>query len=227
MPIGVLINCGAVCMGGLCGGCLREIIPQHLKDTLPIIFGISAIVLGINKINDLNNIVVVILSIIVGYIIGESFNIENLIERLGAVILKNKKEYEKDKESLMSAALIIFCFSGTGIFGALNEGISGDSMVLISKSVLDFFTACIFSSIVGFSISLISIVQFAVLFSVYLSALFLSPYMTPYVIGNFVAVGGVITMIIGLNLSQITSIKSANVLPSIVLSIVFSFLINI
>nr|VXZ90170.1 Protein of uncharacterised function (DUF554) [Klebsiella pneumoniae] len=36
------------------------------------------------------------------------------------------------------AVLILFCASGTGIFGALTEGMTGDPTILLTKSILDF-----------------------------------------------------------------------------------------
>lgn len=55
------------------------------------------------------------------------------------------------------AIIVLFCASGTGIFGAMNEGMTGDPSILIAKSFLDFFTAMIFACSLGIAVSVISI----------------------------------------------------------------------
>jgi len=47
------------------------------------------------------------------------------------------------------AILVLFCASGTGIFGAMNEGMTGDTSLLVVKSILDLPTAAIFAAALG------------------------------------------------------------------------------
>ena len=48
----------------------------------------------------------------------------------------------------------IFCASGFGIYGVLMEGMSGESSILLSKAVMDLFTALIFAGAMGAAVSL-------------------------------------------------------------------------
>lgn len=50
------------------------------------------------------------------------------------------------------AILVLFCASGTGIFGAMHEGMTGDPSILYIKTVLDLFTAGIFATMLGFAV---------------------------------------------------------------------------
>ena len=59
----------------------------------------------------------------------------------------------------VSAVVILFCCGGTGWYGALNEGLTGDGSILITKSILDFVTACIFGSILGKIVPMLCIPQ--------------------------------------------------------------------
>ena len=63
---------------------------------------------------------------------------------------------------------------GTGIYGSLESGMTGDASILISKSILDFFTAMIFSCSLGYIVSMIAIPQFIVFFLLFVSAGFIS-----------------------------------------------------
>lgn len=225
MPIGIIVNSIATLFGGIIGTVFSDIIPERLKKSLPIIFGFSAIALGISKISEGYNITVIILSIIIGFALGEIMNIdaffEKLIHQSIAKIVKSKVIKEASVDVIIMAVLI-FCFSGTGIFGALKEGMSQDSTILLSKSGMDFFTAIIFSSLVGISIAFISIPQFLIMISLYGIAVVSTPQLTEYVLGNFAAVGGIITMMMGFKMAEITKIKVSNALPALLIVIIIS-----
>lgn len=60
--------------------------------------------------------------------------------------------------------IVLFCASGTGIYGSLDAGMTGDSTILISKSILDFFTAAIFACNLGYVVSVIAIPQFLIFY---------------------------------------------------------------
>ena len=45
--------------------------------------------------------------------------------------------------------IVLFCSSGTGIYGCLDAGMTGNATVLLSKSILDFFTAMVFACNLG------------------------------------------------------------------------------
>ena len=55
--------------------------------------------------------------------------------------------------------IVLFCVSGTGIYGSIVSGMSGDHSVLISKSIRDLFTAAIFACSLGMVGGMIAISQ--------------------------------------------------------------------
>jgi uncharacterized protein len=225
MPSGIVINALSVLSGGLIGGFTGNRIPERLRQSLPTVFGFAAIAMGILKVIDTQNLTVVILSLILGAVVGELLRLEHTLERISTwVIRKVGKQSTTDAQGveLVVMAMVAFCVSGTGIFGALQEGFTGDASILLSKSVLDFSTALIFSSLVGYSIALVSVPQIVILSLVYLGAGLISPLMNPYVLGNFMAVGGIVTLMIGAQMSKMATIKAANAIPAIAIVIVLS-----
>jgi len=229
MPYGILINASSVLIGGLIGGFAGNKVPERLRNALPTVFGFAAFAMGILKVVDTQNLTVVILSLIVGAIIGELLDLEHKLERISKWAIQkvsHKKETNKLAVELLVMAMVAFCVSGTGIFGALEEGFTGDASILLSKSILDFSTAVIFSSVVGYSIALVSLPQIIILSLVYLGAGFISPLMSPYVLGNFLAVGGIVTIMIGAQMSKMAKIKAANAIPAIALVILLSLMIH-
>ena len=67
--------------------------------------------------------------------------------------------------------IVLFCASGTGIYGSLTAGMTGDNSILISKSILDFFTAAIFACNLGYVVSIISIPQFLIFFVLFIGVI--------------------------------------------------------
>ena len=111
-----------------------------------------------------------------------------------------------------------------GIFGAINEGITGSTDILLTKAVLDLFSGIVFGTLFGLSVSLIAIPQFAILALLYASAAFLAPYMTPGMLSDFTACGGVIFVATGLRMCGIKIFPVINMLPSMLIIMLLSAL---
>ncbi len=224
MPIGVIVNSIVVVLGGLIGAFMGSKLPKRVLDELPAIFGLSAIAMGITLIVKLENLTPVILAIILGTILGETLQLEySLTKMIGRYV--EKSEHEKsDKTEILITVIVLFCFSGTGIFGVLNEGFTGDSSIMITKSILDFFTAITFGASVGYLVALVAIPQFVINMVLFLCAGFIIPLLNDGMLADFKACGGIITMAVGLKLSNIRSFKVINMLPGIILAIPLSYL---
>jgi uncharacterized membrane protein YqgA involved in biofilm formation len=225
MPIGILVNIGVVVVGGIVGALLRNVISLHIKDTAFTLFGLGALMLGISSVVLFDDVTIVVLALVLGGLFGEWLKIEDRIRGLlnKAVSLLHEQASDEVITDLV-LAIAIFCFSGTAIYGSLLEGLSGDPQVLLTKSILDFFTAIIFAAMVGYSISLIAIPQSIVLFSLFGLATLLSPIMTDSILLNFRAFGGIVIIALVLNVLKIKKIKILNLLPGFVFVILFSYI---
>ncbi|PLP41213.1 hypothetical protein CWM98_24915, partial [Klebsiella variicola] len=167
MAIGIFVCSGSLLVGALAGASLNRFIPEHFKKTLPLIAGLISISMGIFFVNKLHNLPPIALAIIVGTIIGGLLNIEKWIERAGTTlrtpierIFPAQASASVSAEDFMNqfiAVLILFCASGTGVFGAMREGMTGDASILIAKAFLDFFTATIFACTLGIAVAAISV----------------------------------------------------------------------
>ena len=104
------------------------------------------------------------------------------------------------------ALVILASFSGTGIFGAMNEGMTGDPSILIVKSFLDFFTAMIFATTLGYAVTTIFIPQTLLQSILAYSAVFIIPFVTPEMRADFGAVGGVLMIATGFRILQYSNV---------------------
>lgn len=113
--------------------------------------------------------------------------------------------------------IVLFCASGSGIYGSLDSGMTGDSSVLIAKSILDFFTAAIFACNLGFVVSVIALPQFVIFFALFLMAKFIFPLTTPEMILDFKACGGVLMLATGFRMIKVKMFPTADMIPSMLL----------
>lgn len=221
IPKGIIIDCCCVLLGTNLGGVIKNLVPNRIKQPMNVIFGIAAIAIGLTSIVKLQSLPAVILALILGALIGEIINLDNKIKILFQTVLQKLHfKIQGDKEEYMRFYLIVavtFCASGTNIFGAMNEGISGDFTILLSKAVMDIFAATIFATTLGRAMNLIVLPQFVILCICFYSAQFILPFITPAILNDFVAVGGLLTLVLGLSIAQIKHISAVNLLPALIL----------
>lgn len=224
MPVGILINATSLALGGMAGCLLGNKMSEDLKEKMNWIFGLCAMAMGITSVVLTKNLPPVVFSVIAGTLIGFGIRFGRLIQqgsgKLMGVFMKNA---DASQTELMVTAVVLFCASGTGIYGALDSGMTGNHTILIAKSVLDFFTAMIFACKLGKATSLIAFPQLAVMLAIYFSAKLILPLTTEMMIQDFKACGGIILLATGLRIMQIRAFPIADMIPSMVLVMPVSY----
>lgn len=224
MLIGPIVNSGAIILGGLLGGFLGVKMPERLRTSLPQTFGLCSMALGVVLLVEMHSMPVVILSVILGAAIGELFYLERYIARLGNMARGIASRFAPDTgmdQSVFTekfvAIIVLFCASGTGIIGAMTEGMTHDPNILFVKAIMDLFTAAIFATVLGYAVALIFIPQWIVQFLIASAAVFILPLTNAQMMGDFTAAGGFIMLAAGFRISGIKSIAVGNLLPALIL----------
>ena len=221
MPIGIITDVCATFLGAILGLILGKRIKQDIKNALNNTLGIAAITMGIVLILRVHTLSAVVLAILLGCITGELLQLERRVNSgVTTVVSKLMKGSNADEAFLIqvSAVVVLFCCGGTGWYGALNEGLTGDGSILITKSILDCVTACIFGSILGAIVPVLCIPQLVVYLALFFVSGLVQPFITPDMISDFSAAGGIITLCAGLRLTGIKrDIKVLNLLPALIL----------
>ena len=133
------------------------------------------------------------------------------------------KDVDSDTSDLMLTAVVLFCASGTGIYGALDSGMTGNHSILIAKAVLDFFTAMIFACQLGRATAFIGLPQFVILTALFAMAKIIVPMTTDVMIADFKACGGFILVATGLRMMKLKSFPVADMIPAMILVMPISF----
>ena len=226
MNIGILIDCGSVLLGGLIGSLIQDRLSESFKTQINKVLGLSSMGMGAAAIVLMEHMPAVIFALILGTSFGLVIHLGDQITKaaVGMNALVNKRESSADKNAMMVTATVLFCASGTGIYGALTAGMSGDSSILIAKSILDFFTAIIFACTLGKSVSLIAVPQFVILELLFLLAGVIVPLTNPSMINDFKACGGFIMLATGFRMVKLLDFPIADMIPAMVAVMPFSAL---
>lgn len=229
--IGPVINSCATLLGGALGATLSNGLKEKYRTRLPLTFGGASMAMGIALIVKMNTLPAVVFSLLLGSVIGEMLDIELNIGRLagklrgpldrlmpqkgggdGPAGLSNEEFIDK-----FVGILVLFVASGTGIFGSMSEGITGDPTILIAKALLDFMTAGIFATALGMSVAAIAVPQFIVQLALLFLGRSVMPLTTPLLIGDFSALGGIIMFLTGFRIAGVKSFPVGNLLPGLLL----------
>jgi len=234
MPTGIIINSSAILLGGLLGALLGHHIPERIRTTLSVIFGLCSMGMGIVYIANINTLPAVILAVIIGVVIGELLFLEKQIASgIGKIrgplekILKSDNHGNDDTEEFMNSfisVVVLFCASGTGIFGAIESGMSGDHTVLIAKAILDFFTAMTFAIKLGPLVAFIAVPQVIIMLTLFFSSGLIHPATNELMRLDFTACGGILMLATGFRISGIKHFPIANMIPAMILVMPFSYL---
>lgn len=224
--LGVLVNTISVIIGSLIGVFLKKGLPEKTSKALTTAIGLAVVYIGIDGMMNGENTLVLVLSMVIGAVIGTLLNLDQRLEALGKRIEGKFKGSEDSKiaEGFVSATLL-FCVGAMAIVGALQSGLSGNHETQYTKAILDFISAAILASTLGWGVMLASVSVFVLQGSIVLLAQFAEPYLNDYVIAEMTCAGSVLILALALNMLGITKIKLMNYLPAMFVPIILCIIL--
>jgi hypothetical protein len=225
---GPFINAGAVLLGGVLGAVLSQRLPERIRVSMTSIFGLASLGIGILLVVKCANLPVMVLATLLGALTGEFCYLEKGInaavgkaQRMVSRPGKHGGGHDAFVQNYV-AIIILFCASGTGIFGSMHEGMTGDPSILIAKAFLDFFTATIFACTLGIAVAAISVPMLIIQLTLAACATLILPMTTPAMMADFTAVGGLLLVATGLRICGIKMFAVVNMLPALLLAMPLS-----
>lgn len=241
---GTIVNVGAIIVGGLAGLLSRRFLKERYQETITKAMGFGIIVMALgstlsqmfvvklsgtadqlNASLDIQGTMMMIISLAAGALLGEFINLDFWFERFGTW-LRDKTGNQEDSRFIDAfvAASLTVCVGAMAIIGAMQDGISGSHDTLYAKAILDLIIIMMMTASLGRG-CIFSAIPVAVLQgTVTLLARVVAPFMTEVAVSNISLVGNVLILCVGVNLIRPKTIRVANVLPAIVIAILFSFL---
>ena len=215
MPgLGTIINTAAIVAGGLLGLLFKNLLTKSMEDTLLKASSVCVLFIGIGgamsqmlKITDgaliTSGSMMLIICFVLGGLVGELLNIEGAFERFGAWL--RKKTHNESDSGFLSGfihASLTVCIGAMAIVGSIQDGLLGDASLLCAKAALD--------AVIQGGVTLLSRV--------------IAPVMTDAAIASLSFTGSVMIFCVGVNLIWGKTIKVANLLPTLVFAVVYTFL---
>jgi len=221
---GTIVNTFAVIAGGTLGLIAHRKLPENINKIYFQAIGLVTIALGINMVWNIENVLLVVLSIVLGAVTGEIFRLENKVESIGQFLkVKLKTKNERFTEGLVTSFLL-FCIGSMTIVGAIQEGTGGSSDLLLTKSVMDFFSAMLLATGLGLGVVVSSVPLFIFQGSITLIAMLGSQFLSDEIILGLTNTGGILLIGLGINILEIKKMSILNMLPSLFFIIIFIIL---
>lgn len=220
--MGAIVNFLSIIIGGALGLVLKRGIPKKLESALVNGVALCILLIGISGALEGNNILIAIISIVVGAIIGELLDIDAFINRLAKRIedkLNSSGGDMKFAKGFVTATLL-FCVGAMAIVGSLDSGLKGDNTTLYTKALLDGITAVVFASNFGVGVLFSSLPILLYQGGITLLASLVAPMLTTAVINEMTCVGSLLIIALALNMLKVCNIKVANYLPAILMPII-------
>lgn len=220
--LGTLINALLIIVGTIIGRLLKN-IPEDMKQTVMYAIGLAVTVIGLQMGFESGQFLIVIISLVLGAVIGEWIDLDLQLNRFGqwleSIVGKNKKGENISIAQGFVSATLIFVIGSMAIIGSLDSGLRNDHDLLIVKGLIDGFTSIILATTLGIGVLLSAVPVILYQGTIALFATQISRIIPEEALALFIremtATGGIMIVAIGLNMIGLTKIRVANLLPGI------------
>ncbi len=226
MLLGTFVNAIAILVGSTLGIMFLRNIPEQIKAIVFQGLGLSLLLIGMRGALKVEEILTVILSLVLGGVVGELLNIDKKLESLSLVL---KKRFKSNNDSFsigFANSFILFCTGALGIVGSINQGIQGDYSLLFTKAIFDGFSSIALASVYGVGVLLSFIPLIIIQTILTLIAHYFSAAFSLFLINQLTAVGGLLIVGVGINILEIKKLKVVNFLPALLIVIILSIVFH-
>lgn len=216
MPLtGTIVNFLAILAGGGLGLLFKKGLPARYMTAL--LFAISLIVfaLGLSYVLKSADIMVVLLSVIMGTLMGTALKLGQRLQSLGDNLQGRMKLGDGRFSDGFVSCTLLYCVGAMAITGSIQDGLNGDPTILFLKSVMDGVTAIFFASTMGVGVLFSAVPVLLYQGAIALMASMLSGVLDMAVVTEMAAAGGAALMALSLNMMEVKKFNVADMLPAI------------
>jgi uncharacterized membrane protein YqgA involved in biofilm formation len=223
--LGTIVNVSTVITGSLIGLWINKSLPKRYIHIFFQVMGLFTLFLGISMALKSTHVLHLVLALITGSLLGEWLNLEKGMEKLSNRLKKKiKLKNEKFTDGLLTAFLL-YCVGSMTIIGAIEEGIGGSPRLLLIKSAMDGISSIALASGLGIGVLFSAVPLFIFQGGLTVLAMMLGDFVSQPIIFELTATGGVLLMGLGIDILEIKKIKVMNMLPALLMIILFMLLL--
>lgn len=217
IAIGTLVNTGAILVGGALGSFVIPRVPDAMKETVMKALGLTTLLIGLQMALASKEVLLIIVSLAAGGFIGEALQIERRLEKQAERLERMTGDSGGTFAASFVRITLLFCVGAMAITGSFEDGLHHNPSILFAKAVLDGIGSIVFSSVMGPAVILTALPVFLYQGFLTLGATSLTGLMSPAMINELAACGGILVMAIGLNLTEAVKIRVGNLIPALLL----------
>lgn len=218
--LGTVVNTAAILAGSVLGSAVKKGLREKYQNALFTAMGLAAAAIGINAVvGHLPNSqypVLFIVSLAAGSLLGTALDLDGKFGRLtGKLSASNLGEG-------LGTGILLYCIGTLSILGPVMSAVYGDHTYLFTNAALDFVTSAVLSSSYGIGMALAAPVLFCWQGTIYMAAKYLSAaFFSDAMLDELSIVGGILIAASGLGILKIKDCKTMNLLPSLLVPILF------
>ena len=216
IPYGTLLNVLLVILGGTVGIFTKKIISSQLKKKIFIALGLFTIIIGVTMCFNFQNYIVVIFSLILGSKLGHYLNLDLVIKNLTKNLKEKLKINSNNFTEGILTSFLLFCIGSMTIVGSIEEGLGKPPTILYTKSVMDGVSSILLSSIFGVGVIFSVFPMIIFQGSITLLTFYFRDFIPNQLISDIESVGGIVIIVMGLNILGLKKVKAVNLLPSLI-----------
>lgn len=225
--LGTVVNTIAILVGGTLGLFFKHGIKEHYAQIIMKAVALTVVLIGLKGALAVEDLMVVIFSMVAGAIVGTFLRIEERLEQLGDQLESKFKGGDGQFSKGFVTASLLFCVGSMAIVGALEGGLLGRHDTLFAKSVIDGITSVIFASTLGIGVIFSAVSVLLYQGAIALGAGLLKDVLTDPVVANMSVVGGLLIFGLGVNMLLEVRIKVGNLLPAVFMPIFFGLVMGL
>ncbi|MEX2442921.1 MAG: DUF554 domain-containing protein [Alkalispirochaeta sp.] len=234
--IASIVNALAILLGSAIGKVVGGRIGTQFRAVVFTGVGVVALLIGISMALESQRFLYLVLALVIGGLLGTAWRIEDRVYQLGEWLKRRFQPRsspgtvaapEHDAAGTHSFAQgflvssVLFCVGALAIIGSFQAGVEGDYELLFTKSVMDGFMAVLLTAAYGIGVGFSAVSVLVYQGALTLLAGLLAPFVTPLMVSEISGVGGAMVVMIGLNLLELRTIKTADFLPGLIIVVLF------
>jgi len=229
--VGTWMNIAAVLAGSGLGLFVGRRVPERLDRSFTTAIGLVTVVLGVKLSLETENVLVLLLSLVIGGAIGTALGLEDRLENLGEAIERRFPKLARGSipQGFVTASLL-FCVGPLALIGAIRDGLYGDWQLLGIKSVMDGISSIVLVAGLGPGVFFSALVILVYQGGISLAARSFSGVAisaSSPLLAELDAVGGVILLAIALKLLDLRDLRAGNLLPALAFAPAFAVLFKL
>ncbi len=236
LGLGTIVNVVAIIVGGLLGLLFKGGLKERFREVLMQGCGLAVIFIGAAGAFEMifsvkgrslssGHTMLIVLSLVLGGLVGELINIEKGLDSIGEKLKKIVKAGGDNKfvDGFVTASLV-FCVGAMAICGPIDEALTGDSSTLFVKSILDMIMVMVLASVygVGAIFSALAVGVYQGVFTIF--GVFIADFMTDSLILTLSGVGSILIFAVGVNLLFPKKIRVGNLLPALLVPVIWELI---